>query len=81
MQRYVDLHPIFDALSKNLTIHALTISDNYMEDKDARQLADALLASPNRKLKFLDVGHTLFQEAGAMSLLEVVRSVSTIRAV
>jgi hypothetical protein len=81
LQRYVDLHPFFDALSKNSTLRALTISENYIEDNDARQLANALLASPNRKLKFLDARHNPFQEAGAMSLLEVVRSVHSICAV
>jgi hypothetical protein len=79
VQRYVNLMPIFDALSMNLNLRSFTISENYLEDNDVIQLAVALLESPDRKLTSLDVGDNPFQEAGARSLLEVVQTVRTLR--
>jgi Leucine Rich repeat len=79
VQRYVDLEPLFDALSFNTSLRHLTISENYMEDEDIHQLANALLTSPCRALTFLDVGDNPFKEAGATSLLEVARGVRTLR--
>lgn len=81
VQRFVDLRPIFYALSMNVNLRALTISENYLEDNDARQLSEALLVSPNRKLMFLDVGDNPFQETGATSLIEVVQTVRTLCAI
>jgi Ran GTPase-activating protein (RanGAP) involved in mRNA processing and transport len=73
VQRFVNLTPVFDALSENESIQHLTISENYLEDNELRQITKALLAQPKRQLKYLDVGDNPFEESGAKTLIELVR--------
>jgi Ran GTPase-activating protein (RanGAP) involved in mRNA processing and transport len=82
LQRFVNLAPVFYALGNNSSIHDLTMSENYLEDNEVRQLVDALLSNlPKRKLQYLDVGDNPFEENGAKALENLVRRVKTLRAI
>lgn len=81
VQRYVNLEPVFDAISKNESLRCLSISANYLEDKDVQQLTLALLASPNKRLHTLDIRDNPFEESGADSLFEIVCGVRSLHAI
>jgi Ran GTPase-activating protein (RanGAP) involved in mRNA processing and transport len=72
VQRFVDLVPLFQALSENGSICNLSLSENYLEDKEVLQLSKALLSRQKQDLRCLDVGDNPFEQKGAECLIDLV---------
>jgi hypothetical protein len=81
LQRFVDIAPIFDAISENQSIVRLSISENYLDNNDIAMLAHSLGTRPTENLRFLDVGDNPFGEKGARILLSLVQNLRSIQAI